>query len=140
MIRRPPRSTRTDTLFPDTTLFRSPIYHFGLERRGGQRMPDAGLALYFAFRLAAAGAVKCVAMADTAVYRLLGRLRAFAANTGLSVCAGIGAGTLYLFADHQRGHAGLVDMGSVSRRLQLAGHCRHLRQRCDDRHGGMAEP
>src|SRR3546814_17561700 len=25
MIRRPPRSTRTDTLFPDTTLFRSEI-------------------------------------------------------------------------------------------------------------------
>src|SRR3546814_4670059 len=25
MIRRPPRSTRTDTLFPDTTLFRSKI-------------------------------------------------------------------------------------------------------------------
>src|SRR3546814_15790965 len=25
MTRRPPRSTRTDTLFPDTTLFRSPI-------------------------------------------------------------------------------------------------------------------
>src|SRR3546814_11529428 len=25
MIRRPPRSTRTDTLFPDTTLFRSRI-------------------------------------------------------------------------------------------------------------------
>src|SRR3546814_19798980 len=24
MIRRPPRSTRTDTLFPETTLFRSP--------------------------------------------------------------------------------------------------------------------
>src|SRR3546814_18263069 len=31
MIRRPPRSTRTDTLFPDTTLFRSeydPQLHF----------------------------------------------------------------------------------------------------------------
>src|SRR3546814_2320320 len=27
MIRRPPRSTRTDTLFPYTTLFRSPCYH-----------------------------------------------------------------------------------------------------------------
>src|SRR3546814_5757696 len=26
MIRRPPRSTRTDTLFPYTTLFRSAIY------------------------------------------------------------------------------------------------------------------
>src|SRR3546814_19310822 len=25
MIRRPPRSTRTDTLFPDTTLFRSVV-------------------------------------------------------------------------------------------------------------------
>src|SRR3546814_11008414 len=25
MIRRPPRSTRTDTLFPDTTLFRSTV-------------------------------------------------------------------------------------------------------------------
>src|SRR3546814_9212229 len=27
MIRRPPRSTRTDTLFPYTTLFRSPLSH-----------------------------------------------------------------------------------------------------------------
>src|SRR3546814_19926109 len=27
MIRRPPRSTRTDTLFPYTTLFRSPPRH-----------------------------------------------------------------------------------------------------------------
>src|SRR3546814_11777426 len=34
MIRRPPRSTRTDTLFPDTTLFRS---------RGGIR--DWGLGI-----------------------------------------------------------------------------------------------
>src|SRR3546814_17203884 len=28
MIRRPPRSTRTDTLFPYTTLFRSPLHEF----------------------------------------------------------------------------------------------------------------
>src|SRR3546814_464765 len=27
MIRRPPRSTRTDTLFPYTTLFRSEVFH-----------------------------------------------------------------------------------------------------------------
>src|SRR3546814_4439567 len=32
MIRRPPRSTRTDTLFPYTTLFRS--IHVRAERRG----------------------------------------------------------------------------------------------------------
>src|SRR3546814_10913308 len=29
MIRRPPRSTRTDTLFPYTTLFRSNNYNIG---------------------------------------------------------------------------------------------------------------
>src|SRR3546814_11683362 len=32
MIRRPPRSTRTDTLFPYTTLFRSCIIRIGLHR------------------------------------------------------------------------------------------------------------
>src|SRR3546814_16275615 len=35
MIRRPPRSTRTDTLFPYTTLFRAPMLHtcrFQIER------------------------------------------------------------------------------------------------------------
>src|SRR3546814_6702954 len=37
MIRRPPRSTRTYTLFPYTTLFRSPV---GQSRSG--RRPDAG--------------------------------------------------------------------------------------------------
>src|SRR3546814_16454967 len=33
MIRRPPRSTRTDTLFPDTTLFRS-VVEVDLHDRG----------------------------------------------------------------------------------------------------------
>src|SRR3546814_7332646 len=36
MIRRPPRSTRTDTLFPYTTLFRSPQLGPGRERVRGQ--------------------------------------------------------------------------------------------------------
>src|SRR3546814_19808079 len=34
MIRRPPRSTRTDTLFPYTTLFRSGFPVFRFDRRG----------------------------------------------------------------------------------------------------------
>src|SRR3546814_17584864 len=38
MIRRPPRSTRTDTLFPYTTLFRSRSCRF---RRCGERGDDA---------------------------------------------------------------------------------------------------
>src|SRR3546814_8466818 len=49
MIRRPPRSTRTDTLFPYTTLFRShdhgerPIIGaaFGMPARDPQQFPEA---------------------------------------------------------------------------------------------------
>src|SRR3546814_11050533 len=45
MIRRPPRSTRTDTLFPDTTLFRSVRRRHGREdrpRARGVRLRHAG--------------------------------------------------------------------------------------------------
>src|SRR3546814_14947826 len=55
MIRRPPRSTRTDTLFPYTPLFRSQprlrhgrvVQHARLERgavlvKGDQHLPTAG--------------------------------------------------------------------------------------------------
>src|SRR3546814_6395294 len=38
MIRRPPRSTRTDTLFPYTTLFRSSGPHRGSGHTGGQHL------------------------------------------------------------------------------------------------------
>src|SRR3546814_12850320 len=42
MIRRPPRSTRTDTLFPYTTLFRSAVisYTLYLEELESGRSPD----------------------------------------------------------------------------------------------------
>src|SRR3546814_21184828 len=36
MIRRPPRSTRTDTLFPYTTLFRSAVHHVAIPDRAGE--------------------------------------------------------------------------------------------------------
>src|SRR3546814_18282994 len=39
MIRRPPRSTRTDTLFPYTTLFRSPLPHARLDTDGESTAP-----------------------------------------------------------------------------------------------------
>src|SRR3546814_3320484 len=41
MIRRPPRSTRTDTLFPYTTLFRS-IEQEDTRRRVERTQPEAG--------------------------------------------------------------------------------------------------
>src|SRR3546814_1214781 len=44
MIRRPPRSTRTDTLFPYTTLFRSLVEEaHGVGHPGKRRVPDLGL-------------------------------------------------------------------------------------------------
>src|SRR3546814_16178153 len=41
MIRRPPRSTRTDTLFPYTTLFRSILHREGRETIG-EDLPIGG--------------------------------------------------------------------------------------------------
>src|SRR3546814_12565637 len=42
MIRRPPRSTRTDTLFPYTTLFRSPTRVLGAGHRARLRGAAGG--------------------------------------------------------------------------------------------------
>src|SRR3546814_15580144 len=50
MIRRPPRSTRTDTLFPYTTLFRSVLNLFGQKQKndgGSQRDHGAPNAAVF---------------------------------------------------------------------------------------------
>src|SRR3546814_9078003 len=40
MIRRPPRSTRTDTLFPYTTLFRSDLDHIRRASQGQRSRAD----------------------------------------------------------------------------------------------------
>src|SRR3546814_9551319 len=55
MIRRPPRSTRTDTLFPYTTLFRSLLTWCSIERAiaTGRLLPAAMAVLIAAFSLAA---------------------------------------------------------------------------------------
>src|SRR3546814_3403804 len=45
MIRRPPRSTRTDTLFPYTTLFRSNRAAFDLVERGHAINPRTSVSL-----------------------------------------------------------------------------------------------
>src|SRR3546814_11713859 len=49
MIRRPPRSTRTDTLFPYTTLFRS-ARHVQQRKRGKQRVGEPVEALCLSVR------------------------------------------------------------------------------------------
>src|SRR3546814_13058842 len=49
MIRRPPRATRTDTLFPYTTLFRSAVRHVGVpglhQQEGGQHAREPPVAV-----------------------------------------------------------------------------------------------
>src|SRR3546814_1819436 len=53
MIRRPPRSTRTDTLFPYTTLFRSAEHPVHLEKRNPDAEAALGLRQFRADRAAA---------------------------------------------------------------------------------------
>src|SRR3546814_8143138 len=47
MIRRPPRSTRTDTLFPYTTLFRSPDERLVVLARSSIRLRARSSSRYF---------------------------------------------------------------------------------------------
>src|SRR3546814_5220261 len=60
MIRRPPRSTRTDTLFPYTTLFRSGLANGNLDSSSQLNLrglgPDATLTLLNGHRLPYGGA------------------------------------------------------------------------------------
>src|SRR3546814_8130603 len=50
MIRRPPRSTRTDTLFPYTTLFRSPVLLNGEYKAMRRLMGDSACEIDCTFR------------------------------------------------------------------------------------------
>src|SRR3546814_13104867 len=71
MIRRPPRSTRTDTLFPYTTLFRS---YAGAgrhaARRGSERISDdAGPAFPASMTVASAPVMEAAGWADAYLAR-----------------------------------------------------------------------
>src|SRR3546814_19741137 len=94
MIRRPPRSTRTDTLFPDTTLFRS-IYAvvFDGDRRWLWIFLVLGLLTMVVGVLAALGersvrSVLTFHMVSQIGYMLLG--------LGLFTTAGLAAGIFFL--------------------------------------------
>src|SRR3546814_18926283 len=71
MIRRPPRSTRTDTLFPYTTLFRSPpcllVFDWPVysptRLAGGQENPWANPVLLWGYRTGSGGSRRTHAIA-----------------------------------------------------------------------------
>src|SRR3546814_18410686 len=76
MIRRPPRSTRTDTLFPYTTLFRSQLTVLRQDRTYIQMKPAAGRTVM----VTPTQAVKyCIASQ-------LGRVKAGQAAVGAELC------------------------------------------------------
>src|SRR3546814_14789873 len=60
MIRRPPRSTRTDTLFPYTTLFRSGVTYFVLAGSSPGMSAAIGVVVADALAFAAIGVIFAV--------------------------------------------------------------------------------
>src|SRR3546814_1515030 len=91
MIRRPPRSTRTDTLFPYTTLFRSrgfescSRHHYLAENRTGKKLlgVTAGVTRLWVV-------VSRSAQSGWSCYSARGRSRFHTPGTGTSDCALIG--------------------------------------------------
>src|SRR3546814_14627878 len=106
MIRRPPRSTRTDKLFPYTTLFRSPLPF--VERRRSGRVAGLALSQQGVDRFGAVGAAKLFADRAVAEQARYPRQR-------LQV---IGAGCLRCQQHEDQVNRMIVDGIEVDRRLQ----------------------
>src|SRR3546814_185082 len=120
MLRRPPRSTRTDTLFPYTTLFRSP----------GTAAP-------------AARTTACAACAGTRAWLPAGRCAATNAGAGWHRWRSCSSGGLALVGDCGIGIvAGEFEEGfGQARALHLEfGQCRVLAEQAPDhRLGGIGD-
>src|SRR3546814_1506625 len=118
MIRRPPRSTRTDTLFPYTTLFRSVGgCHWESFAHGGRRATGID-ALAHAARLAGLGAGELLVTSmdgdGTRQGYDLALTRAIADSVSVPVIASGGVGTLQHLVDGViEGHASAVLAASI---------------------------
>src|SRR3546814_6912735 len=115
MIRRPPRSTRTDTLFPYTTLFRS-------WRRGGAR--QHGGDLHPKTRVGALGRFPCLAA------RRAGPTRRDMAERGYAGLSGGALRSAHLHPDRQR-------IAGAAR--SLCRRRRYSREDADDGQGRRSE-
>src|SRR3546814_13108620 len=94
MIRRPPRSTRTDTLFPYTTLFRSPRLAGRGQRaaqlRRSRRADAAGAEMINEFRRARRRkAADTILVTDTMTERVIGHVGNLS-ESGMLLIAKIG--------------------------------------------------
>src|SRR3546814_20905910 len=70
MIRRPPRSTRTDTLFPYTTLFLSHVDYDLLTTEGEGRLSDGSTYRYWTFDNTVPGPLLRIRQGDTVTIKL----------------------------------------------------------------------
>src|SRR3546814_3346650 len=126
MIRLPPSSTRTDTLFPSTTLFRSPVGGIALRHRAGDEEEAVAAGKFGKLAHHGLGSLKRPvngpegAGATVARQRQVGQRQALADEAG-----GIGAdeGKADAFgpgpAQGHQAMAGLLDAGRVEAAQQV---------------------
>src|SRR3546814_17951840 len=117
MIRRPPRSTRTDTLFPYTTLFRSPW-----RRAGGRRLRRV--------RSGRAGSARGTAAGRSAWGRLLGS-GGFLVAEAAAVIGRRDAEGLVEAPPQSLGRAETAAPGDLAQRLARLFQCRPRRFAAD---------
>src|SRR3546814_4810575 len=106
MIRRPPSSTRTDTLFPYTTLFRSTVAAIVVVADTAGDLRDCQRAAM------ADGTSDGIACARSAAWRAAGVLRTQYAWCLWLFCRGLGALGGVARLDHPRGDAVALDRRS----------------------------
>src|SRR3546814_14840755 len=116
MIRRPPRSTRTDTLFPYTTLFRSAVVVLRRQVDGGEQAVGEGLRRGFVAEQFGGGERLALGLEDAA--SVDGAALADAAIRGHQQGARIGVGDAY--AGLQRAGKEGVE-GGIGRRVGIGG-------------------
>src|SRR3546814_12611091 len=122
MIRRPPRSTRTDTLFPYTTLFRSPIERLWLSALNdasiraalGKLRPSAETLPMYYSALARSRADWLVGMNLSRLFTVLGRQAGY---DGVLSVGRVQTPTLKLVVDRDREIAAFVSVRSAERRV-----------------------
>src|SRR6056297_399675 len=127
MIRRPPRSTRTDTLFPYTTLFRS--RPAGRLHQAGLRIDARGLRVGLGPRTVDAGSDdrRCLAVASNwTLRRIKPSLRAV--GTGQAERYGVAQGSGYCLSAAMEAAAAAVSCAAQA--PPVDGSCRPHRGYC----------
>src|SRR3546814_15971278 len=129
MIRRPPRSTRTDTLFPYTTLFRSPVRLLSVGRAVEKKGYDLLLAalaalpegLHWRFTHIGGGPLRPALERQAAALGLAGRIDRRGAEDQATVMAHYRQADLFVTARRIARDGDLAGLPNVLLEAQAAG-------------------